>query len=285
MKKFYTLSDLRDWREDDPPIRLGVFGYPVSHSRSPQMQNAALRASGIAMQYARFEIASSELEEAFSLVREHCFVGVNLTAPHKLSAMKFLDEVDADAAAIGAVNTVTRRGEHLVGSNTDSYGIGEAIPAEFGRALAEFDVLILGGGGAARAIAHRCVAENCRHVRIWNRTESAALALAAQVGGNVEACGDLSAAVQDAELIVNATPVGLRPGDLPFISRDRLRADQLVYDTIYEPARTKLLEEAAAAGARTANGLSMLLFQGARAFELWFDRSAPVAVMRSALEE
>ena len=298
MKEIYTLADLRNWdRIDDAsdvPIRLGVFGDPVAHSLSPQMQNAALENCGIEMQYARFEISAGELEEALAFLPRLNFVGVNLTVPHKMAALSFLDEADENARAIGAVNTVVVKNGRLHGCNTDGAGFSDAITSGiFGNvSLSQLPVLILGAGGAARAIARECVRQGCPKVSLSNRTYHAAKTLCDELmkmGGRTEiemVAQDASSfghAVAKARLIVNATSAGLRPNERSLIPRDWLNESHLVYDTIYNPPRTSLLMEAEAAGAKFANGITMLLYQGARSFELWFDRKAPIEVMRTAL--
>lgn len=262
MRPTYTLADLRSW--SDATVRLGVIGDPVEHSRSPQLMNAALRDCGLPHSYARFRIRPNELDEAFDLMRQHDFVGVNVTLPHKVAALDAMDYVDETANAIGAINTVQFRHGKLRGWNTDAAGFANAVREEFGVDVRELRVLIVGTGGAARAIAFAC-----EKPRIWSRRE--------------QTIEDLHEHVRTAELIVNATPVGLSPNDAPLLTRNDFRAGQFVFDAIYEPARTRFLDEAAAAGARVANGLVMLLHQGAAAFEIWFNRPAPLEPMRRAL--
>ncbi len=163
----YTLADLEKWREVtddvDPPIRLGVLGDPVAHSLSPQMQSAALRASKIDMQYARFHIRANELRPALRFLRELDFVGVNLTVPHKIAAFAQIDEADKFASHAGAVNTIRLRDRKLIASNTDGEGFLRAIRSEFSVDVRDLRVLILGaGGGTGHAIAWQCALENCR---------------------------------------------------------------------------------------------------------------------------
>lgn len=258
----FTIDDLRDW--SDNPVCLGVVGDPIAHSRSPQMMNAALRDCALPHTYARFHIRPDELREALRLMRDRDFVGVNLTVPHKVAAVDVMDYVDETANAIGAVNTVQFRHGKLRGFNTDTAGFAVAVREEFGVEVRQLRVLILGTGGASRAIAFAC-----ERPRVWSRRDSR----------------DLRELAREADLIVNATPVGLVDGDAPLLNRGDFRAGQFVLDTIYEPARTKLLDEAAAAGAHVANGLSMLLHQGAAAFQIWFNRPGPIDVMRAALDE
>ncbi len=298
MKEIYTLADLENWggesTEGDFPIRLGVLGDPIEHSLSPQMQNAALESCGLNLRLARFAIGPKELGRALKLFASLHFVGLSLTVPDKIAVLNFLDEVDENAWAIGAVNAVRFQGGKLFGSNTDGAGISDAIRSGvFGDAsLARWPVLILGAGGASRAIARQCALEGCPKLFLSNRTRERAEKLGAEIARVNEATTitvvdqepeALRHALTEARLVINATNVGLRPDDRSLISRAALTRDHFVYDTIYNPPRTALLAEAEAAGAQFANGLTMLLYQGARSFELWFDREAPLEVMRAAI--
>jgi shikimate dehydrogenase len=304
VKEVYTLADLRDWKqaapEDNPPIKLGVFGDPIAHSLSPQMQNAALKATGIEMQYVRFQISPAELEPALRLLPGLGFVGINLTVPHKVAALPLVDDVDTSAKQIGALNTVRVAGDKLIGSNTDSLGFARAIRQEFSVDLRDLRVLLLGaGGGAGRAIAMQCAFQGCERLVVVNRTFEKAKVLAdelrpyfkeAPVLGpvpRIEAVewkeASLRFEIANVDLVVNTTPVGMIRSDSPVLPASLLAPHLLIYDTIYAPARTALLQAGAEAGARGANGLSMLLHQGALSFESWFDREAPLAAMRAAL--
>ena len=302
MTTLHTLDDLRRARErrDFRAIKLGVFGDPVAHSLSPQMQNAALAECGIAMQYARFEIQPNELAAAFHLLPQLGFIGVNLTVPHKISALSLVDEIDPRAKEIGAVNVIRIDGEKLLGFNTDGPGFGRAIRQAFSVDLRDLRVLLLGaGGGAGRAIAFHCAMENCERLVLVNRTFEKSQMLARELAGyftgprvlgpvaRLEAIPwddhalDLQLAHTD--LVVNATPLGLKQSDPSPLPRALLAPHLMIYDLIYKSAPTPLLAAAAEAGARGANGLTMLLHQGALAFERWFDRPAPLAAMRAAL--
>jgi len=153
LKSVYTLGDLKEWRDVDPPIRLGVFGDPVAHSLSPQMQNAALKHCKIDMQYARFYISPNELREAIGLIRKMEFVGLNLTIPHKIAALELLDVADENVKRISAANVIKVGGGKLRGFNTDGRGFARAVREEFSVDLRDLRVLVLGAGGAARAPA------------------------------------------------------------------------------------------------------------------------------------
>ena len=299
MKDVYTLSDLQKWKKSRPPIALGVFGHPVAHSLSPQMQNAALENSGIEMRYARFEIAPDELGAALELLRGLDFVGVNLTIPHKEPAVALVDAVDETAREIGAINTIKIDNGKLHGFNTDGKGFARAIREEFSVDLRDLRVLIVGAGGAARAIAFECAKENCERLVVANRDLEKAKTLAEQlrpffagprVLGPVARLqtigldeGALRFQIANSDLLVNATPLGLNRTDAAPIPARVLEPHLMVYDTVYGGGSSDLVASAIEAGARAANGLSMLLHQGALAFEIWFDRTAPLDAMRKAL--
>ena len=297
LKSVYTLADLK--KGIDPAIQLGVFGDPVEHSLSPQMQNAALKQCKIDMQYARFHILPNELREALGLVRQKKFVGVNLTIPHKVAALALLDSSDDDVKKIGAANAIKCEAGKLRGFNTDGRGFSRAVREEFSVDLRDMRVLVLGAGGAARAIARQCAKENCERLVIANGTFEKGQQLADSLRNFFEGPRVLGPVarlqaipweeaafrfqVANVDLIVNATPVGLNRGDPSPIPSRLLAPHVMVYDTIYSDKRTPLVAAAIEAGARAANGLSMLLHQGALAFEIWFQREAPLEVMRKAL--
>ena len=299
-KEIYTLDDLRTWKEINPPVRLGVFGDPVGHSLSPQIQNAALTKRGLKMQYTRFEIRPDDLAQALNLAREREFLGLNLTVPHKVSALELVDEVDANAREIGAVNTIKIDGGKLHGFNTDGKGFARAVHEEFGVDVRNLRVLILGAGGAARAIARQCAKERCERLVVASRTLDQAVSLTNELRGyfsgpkvfgpvpRLHAIPWEESAfrfqIGHIDLVVNATPLGLSPEDVSPISAHVLEPHLMVYDTIYAKDRhTPLVTAAGEAGARAASGLSLLLHQGALAFEIWFGREAPIDAMRAAL--
>ncbi len=300
----YTLADLEKWSEVtgevDPPIRLGLFGDPVAHSLSPQMQNAALRACEINMQYARFHIRANELRSALRFLRELDFVGINLTVPHKIAGLAQIDVMDEWASRCGAVNTVRLHDKKLIGSNTDTEGFSRAVRSEFSIDLRDLRVMILGaGGGTGHAIAWQCALENCERLALVNRTRAKTNAIVERlqpffdeprVLGPVARLETvrweetaMRAQLADIDLIVNATPLGMNPSDPAPIPARLLAPHHIVFDCVYGPSRTALLRAADEAGARGANGLSMLLYQGALSFSIWFNRDAPIEAMRSAI--
>ena len=304
MTELYTLADLENWREAtgdvDPPVRLGLFGDPVAHSLSPQMQNAALKHCKIDVQYAHFHIRVNELRSALRFLRELDFIGINLTVPHKIAAFAQIDEAEESATCAGAVNTIRLREKKLIGSNTDGQGFLRAIRSEFSVDVRDLRVMVIGaGGGTGHAIAWQCALENCERLVLVNRTLEKAMALADRLRpffagprvlgpvARLEAVPweepALRAQLQDVDLIVNATPLGMNPSDAIPIPTRLLAPHHMVFDAVYGPSKTSLLRAADEAGARGANGLSMLLHQGALSFSIWFDREAPIDVMRAAL--
>jgi shikimate dehydrogenase len=299
----YTLADLEQWGKiarEDPPIRLGVFGDPVAHSLSPQIQDAALRACEINVEYARFHIRGNELRSALRFLRNLDFEGVNLTVPHKIAGFAQIDEADESASRSGAVNTIRLRDKKLIGSNTDGEGFLRAIRTEFSVDLRDLRVMIIGaGGGTGRAIAWQCALENCERLVLVNRTLEKANALAQRLrpffleprvlgpAARLEALAWEESAMRtqlaDTDLIVNATRLGMNPSDPAAIPARLLAPHHMVFDCVYGPSKTALLRAAEQAGARSANGISMLLHQGALSFSIWFDREAPIEAMRKAL--
>ena len=302
-KDIYTLADLRECEKAagdlKPPVRLGVIGDPVAHSLSPQMLNAALRESGIDMQYARFHITANEFEEALQLMRQNRFVGLNITLPHKEHAHALVDQLDDDAKQAGAVNVIVIRDGKLLGFNTDGIGFAHAIRDEFSVDLRDLRVLVIGAGGAARAIAFECARQDCERLVIANRTRAKGQQLVRQLQpffagprvlgpvARLQAIGfdpsELHHQIPNTDLLVNATPLGLNRSDPSPVPGHLLAPHLMVFDTVYGSGRTALLTAAAEAGARGTNGLAMLVHQGARAFEIWFGREAPIDVMRRAL--
>jgi shikimate dehydrogenase len=304
-QEVYTFSDLPRWAEatagEALPLRLAVFGDPVAHSASPPMHNAALEKCGLAARYTRLHIRPPELAEALRLLPAAGFIGVNLTIPHKAPALGLMQRVDDHARRVGVVNTVLVEGEELIGFNTDGPGLARAVRAEFGVDLRDLRIVVLGaGGGAGRAVAMQCALEQCVRLTLVNRTLEKAAALAHELqpilaGPHVSGPlarlaavpwdeSALRAQLEQTDLIINCTSLGLRGSDPSPLPSAWLRPHLLVYDTVYAAARTKLMHAADQAGARSANGLSMLLHQGALAFEIWFNREAPLDVMRAALQ-
>ncbi len=300
MKAVYTLQDLvsRDVLDAgaDKPARLAVLGWPIAHSASPKMHQPALDAQGIDARYIRLELEPGQVAAAFARMRELGFIGCNVTVPHKLDALAACDEVHADARLLGAVNTVRFDPEATRGFNTDGPGFAKAIEEDFQEEFGALKVCIVGaGGGAGGAIATQACLSGVRELVLVNRTAAKLAALAGRLEKSFPATEIAALSLDDgllleyclgSDLIVNTSSVGLKAGDPSILHADCLRQEHLVYDTIYQPPVTPLLALARETGCRTSNGLSMLIHQGALAFQHWFPQADPQAVlaaMRKAL--
>jgi len=266
---------------------LGVIGDPVSHSRSPRMQNAALRALGIDWAYVPLPVRADELEAALRGLRAVGFVGVNVTVPHKEAVARLVDELRPVAEASGSVNTVVFADDgRLIGDSTDGPAIAAAIASEVGEAYTG-DVLVLGAGGSARAAAAALAQEGCA-VRIHARRPEAAEALARDLAqtGDVRAVADLPDPVGG--VVVHCTPVGalVEPDAMP-LPATRLMDVRVVVDLAYrgDATPTPLITAAAEAGCAVVDGLEVLARQGARALEIWTGETAPLEVMLAAARE
>ena len=268
---------------------VGVWGSPVGHSRSPAMHNAAFEALDLDWVYVPFEVAPEDVAAAAAGLRALGLVGVNVTVPLKERVLPLLDEVDEGARRIGSVNTIHNREGRLYGDSTDGAGFLRALEAA-GQATDGRQVLLLGAGGSARAIAFALAAQGCR-CRIANRTEARAAALARDVNqwfpGSASAVG-WGAPSGAFDLLVNTTSLGMSPNEdaLPALPPDAFAGKPFVYDLIYVPPQTRLLAAAAAAGCETMNGVGMLVWQGALSLAIWTGRplgAIPIAAMEAAV--
>lgn len=273
----------------------GVLGWPVAHSRSPAMHNAAFAAVGIDATYVRFPVEPHAIADAVRGLFALGIAGASVTVPHKTAVLALLDSIDDDARAVGAVNTIVslahapgHEGALLHGTNTDVGGLVRAL-REAGAELSGAHALVLGAGGAARAAvfglvrAGALVTVAARHVERARSLSSSALALSDEAG--------LRDALGRADLVVQATSATMQTGDdgeaRAFVAQlplEALRPEALVTDMAYAPRDSALLVAARAQGSRTLDGTAMLLHQGALAFELWTGLPAPLAVMRAALD-
>ncbi|HEX77860.1 MAG TPA: shikimate dehydrogenase [Dehalococcoidia bacterium] len=271
---------------------IALLGHHLSHSISPRFQQAALDHLGLDIRYEAWDTEPDRLEETVNKLRRPQNLGANVTVPYKETVLALLDRLAGMAPQIGAVNTIINQGAKLVGHNTDATGFMMALRAE-----ADFDprdkcAVLLGAGGAARAVAFALVEAGIASLIIFNRTfergRGLALALGAnlKVGQQVRALpweeGKLGEVLPACELLVNCTTLGLKGG--PGEGQTPLRAeglhkDMLVYDLVYNPPETPLLKEARRAGALAVSGLSMLVYQGAASFELWLEQPAPIDIM------
>jgi shikimate dehydrogenase len=272
------------------------------------MQNAGIRDLGLNWRYLAFDVEPARLETAIAGAKVMRFVGLNLTLPHKLLAVPLVDHLDASGTRWGAINTIAFEGRssegtwrplglldldgvsevRSIGYNTDADAIVRSLREDLGVEPRGTSVLIFGAGGAGSVAAQRLAEEGVRRLHIVNRTESRAADVARQVRSRFpETAVAVGYPADPVDLVLNATSLGLRPGDPPPFDQRRfpLTRSGAVYDMIYRPAETPLLLAARLAGCKTANGLGMLLYQGAKALEIWSGRPAPEAVMRRALEE
>jgi shikimate dehydrogenase len=263
----------------------GVLGYPVRHSLSPAMHNAAFRALGLNGVYLAFEVAPDRLAQAIAGMRGLGIRGLNLTIPHKEAVIPLLDGLTDAARHIGAVNTLFWDGERLVGDNTDAEGFLRAL-YEAGVNPAGQTVLVLGAGGAARAVVYALRQQGCT-VWLANRSRERAEALAAAFGcaGILPLERDaLTQVAAHADGLVNCTSLGMEPhaDTTPPVPAEALPVGAWVCDLVYRPLQTRLLQAAAARGLTTIDGLGMLVHQGALAFERWTGSPAPVAILAQA---
>ena len=256
------------------------------------MHNAAFAALGLNWRYLAFEVDPKNLRAAIEGARAMNFEGLNLTVPHKLLAVKMVDELDESAKMFGAVNTikfVTVKGKaRAIGFNTDAHAIEISLREDLKLKLRGARVLLLGAGGAGRTAALKLALEKVSELFLVNRTRSKAEQLAREIRKRFPSVKVSTAYPKaDIDLVLNATSLGLKPGDASPLNKTQfsLRQTRAVYDMIYRPAETRLLADACKAGCKTANGLGMLLHQGAKAFTIWTGKTAPVDVMRLALEK
>lgn len=269
----------------------GVFGYPVAENPTIVMQEAAFAALGLDWRYLTVEVLPEALGDAMRGLRAMNFQGINLTIPHKIAVMDHLDEIAADAALIGAVNTVRRDGARLIGENTDGKGFLRALRDDAGRDPTGAEIVILGAGGAARAISVELALAGAAAITIVNRSGARGQALVDHLNRNT-GCAATFAPWEGAyipppgaAILINATSIGLFPDveAMPDLAYDQLQPGMLVCDVIPNPPQTRFLQEAHARGAETLDGLGMLVYQGAIGFKMWTGRDAPVGVMHEAL--
>ncbi|GAB4241922.1 MAG: shikimate dehydrogenase [Thermoleophilia bacterium] len=264
-----------------------LLGHPVGHSRSPLMHNAAFEQTGIDLVYLAFDVHPEDLARAIGAFRALGWAGANLTIPHKETVIPLLDSLDPLAEQVGAVNTIVVREKKLIGHNTDVSGFLEGLESGWGRSARGASALVLGAGGAARAVLAALQAAEAAEMYVYNRTEERAVRLckeAAEWGGaqcRAVTHEEASSLVSRVNLLVNATPLGLKDNiKLPPLPVDKLTEGQVVMDLVYGPTATPLVEFARRRGAIAIDGTEMLVRQAARAFELWTGAPAPVDLMR-----
>jgi shikimate dehydrogenase len=290
-----TLSELEHWSFDG--TALAVLGQPIKHSISPALHNAALAemaktdARFASWKYFRFEVPPAELPQALALLHARKFRGINLTVPHKILAVDHLAGIDPGAREVGAVNTLrwTERGWY--GHNTDGHGLATGLQEDLKCDLADSQVILLGAGGAARGAAVECLQRQCASLAIGNRSPENLRSLLAFLtplaAGKVLRGFTPSALPTDLPphaVVINATSAGLRESDITPLDLHAIPRPACVYDMIYNPPQTALLRSAAELRVPCANGLSMLVHQGAKALEIWSDAPVPVRIMRAAAQ-
>jgi shikimate dehydrogenase len=271
---------------------VGIIGHPITHTLSPVMHNAAFDAVGLDYCYLPFDVHPRDIGKALAGLGALGCKGLNVTIPHKQAVLPFLHHLSREARLIGAVNTIEFRGSRLIGHNTDGQGFTMAFRREYGVPLKGKRVLLLGAGGAARAVAVQLLVEGVHRLTLTNRTDKKARRLIQDLRKHfphrkLEVFPldkrRLAPVVRDVQIIINATSVGMKPIGRSPLPAGLLRPNLIVCDLVYHPPVTALLNEAREAGAKTFNGIGMLLWQGALAFKIWVRKKPPVEAMGRAL--
>lgn len=271
---------------------VGLIGYPIGHTLSPAMHNRAFEYLDLNYLYLPFPVKESNLKEALRALPALSVVGVNVTLPYKERVLEYLDEVSEEAELTQAVNTILVKDSRLIGYNTDGKGFVTSLKkgAEFNPR--DKKVVIIGAGGASRAVSIGLAKEGVEKITLIDIVFNKAQSLASHIAKNISKVEvaavkeeGLGKEVREADILINATPLGMRPDDSLPIDPKLLHPNLLVYDLIYNPSKTKLLSEAERIGAKTLNGIGMLLYQGALTFTIWTDKEAPIEIMARALEE
>lgn len=279
-------------------VQMGIIGDPIAHSVSPQMHQAAIRALDLQdYRYDPISVTPGNLESFMEDLREEEWLGVNVTIPHKEAILSYLDELDADARHIGAVNLVLNRNGKLIGKNTDWKGFLQSLRMDGGFIEKTHSIAILGAGGSARAISYGLLHEKFEKVTIINRSGDRARKIAEDMNHTFGEQNPLHVAptgseeanetLRGADCIINATPVGMFPQteESPLPDSFQFPKKQLVIDIIYNPLETVLLRRAREQGAKTLNGIGMLVYQGMISFQELTGEKPPAPIMRAAAEE
>lgn len=272
---------------------IGVFGYPVAENPSVVMQEAGFKALGLNWRYLTVEVYEEDLEDAMKGLRAFNMKGVNLTMPHKVTVLKYLDDVAPDAMIMGAVNTVVRKGKQLVGENTDGKGFLTALTQDGKTEPSGKRVVIFGAGGAARAITVELALADASYITVVNRTAARGKALISILNDNTKTKAvfvpwkGTYAIPSDTDIVVNATSIGFFPdvNAKPDVDYETITDRMVVCDVIPNPPHTPFLKEAEKRGAKTLDGQGMVVYQGAIGFKLWTGLDAPVEVMKKAFED
>lgn len=268
---------------------VGLIGDPVKHSISPQIHNSAFRELGLDYVYVAFRVSSNNLADSIRGIKSLEIDGINVTIPHKSAIITELDEVHETAKKIGAVNTIKKTEKGLKGFNTDGIGVLKSLKERIG-GLKNKKILLLGAGGAARAISF-ILAEKGVELTISNRTVSKGEELANEIENETKSKVShipqekkaMAEEIKSSDILINSTSVGMHPKvDETLVESEDMHSELVVMDIVYNPLKTRLLEEAEKAGAETISGLGMLVYQGAASFEIWIDEEPPIKIMKEA---
>ncbi len=269
---------------------VGLIGHPVEHSFSPPMHNAAFDKLGMDYVYVAFDVDPNNLKSAIDGAESLNIKGFNVTIPHKIEVMQFLDEIDDVASLIGAVNTIDFK--NLKGYNTD--GIGAVRAIEEITHIKNKNIVVAGAGGASRAISFYLAKYGAKSITILNRNIDRAKGLASDIldsglinGVFADSISKINSYLVNADILIDTTPIGMHPhaDDEPIARAENMHEDLVVFDAVYNPNETVLIKEAIKAGAKPVYGIKMLLYQGAESFEIWTGRNAPIDDMENALKQ
>lgn len=267
----------------------GIFGYPVKHSKSPIFQNPAFRFYNINAVYVPFEVKPDKLASAIQSLKTLNIKGINITLPHKEEAVKYLDELSEEVKYIKATNTVKNLDGNLIGYNTDAYGFITGLK-QLIKNPDNHTYLVIGAGGASRGVLYSLIKEGVKKIYLVNRTVSRAKNIVEDFKGlkediekivNVSELSSIESYLNDVDVIVNTTSVGLKKSDPWLFNYERLSSNHTVVDIVY--LKTPLLEYAEKKGCKYQDGYPMLLYQGAKSFEIWTGKKAPIDIMREAI--
>lgn len=278
---------------DGKTEKVGLIGHPVSHSFSPVMHNAAFEFLKMNYVYTAFDVKPESIREAVQGLSALGFKGVNVTVPHKESVIPFMDSLSDEAKIIGAVNTIKFSDEEIKGYNTDAYGFSAAIEKAFSIKLEGKKIFVIGAGGGAKAVATQSAIDGAKKITVTDISEGKAEQLTNNIRKNISSVQieavktesrEMKNAVEDADIIINATPLGMKDKDPIPIDTNLIGKGQKLFDLIYNPKETKLMKEAQMKGCEVSNGLMMLLYQGMKSFEIWTGIRPPEEVMKKKLE-
>ena len=262
---------------------VGLIGHPVEHTFSPQMHNAAFEKLKMNYIYTAFDVKPENLNKVIENAEALDIKGFNVTIPHKVNVIQYLNDMDETAKQIGAVNTVDFK--NLKGYNTDGLGAVKAI--EEITKVKNKNILIAGAGGASRAIAFYLKKNNVSEITILNRNIRKAQNLADELEATSDSITKINQHIKNADILINTTPIGMYPNinDTPITTAENMHEELVVFDAVYNPNKTQLLSEAIKAGAKPVYGIKMLLYQGAESFRIWTGKKAPVETMEKTLKK